>query len=249
MNIHWSTLLLQTVNALILIWLLARFLFRPVARIIAERQAQAERLLQDAEDERQAAQAEHQKAVQHLEDLAKHRSEAMSQATSESEELKNTVLKNAKKKAVQRRQEADHKLALETANLQGKLSEWVNQQASIMVEKLMTRLPDDARIGGFIAELADSLAALPSSDREELINNNEVYLIKCARALTTQESKELQSALDTALGHAIKIKLEVAPELIAGLEVDAQHFSIRNSLKADLEQLTQRVKLDHDLAI
>ncbi len=41
MRIDWSTLALQTINALVLIWLLARFLFRPVAGIIAERQKAA----------------------------------------------------------------------------------------------------------------------------------------------------------------------------------------------------------------
>lgn len=249
MNIDWSTLLLQTVNALILIWLLARFLFRPITKIIAERQAQAERLLHDAEKERQAARAEHQKAVQHLEDLAKHRSEAISQAASESEELKKMVLESAKKKAAQHRRDADHKIALEAANLQGKLSNWVNQQASVMVEKLMTRLPNNARIGGFIAELADSLAALPSSDREDLISNGDAHIVKCARALSQQESTQLQNAFDKALGHPIKLKFEVAPELIAGFEVDAKHFSIRNNLKADLEHLTQSLKSNHDLAI
>ncbi len=38
MHIDWSTLALQTINALVLVWLLARFLFRPVAEIVAERQ-------------------------------------------------------------------------------------------------------------------------------------------------------------------------------------------------------------------
>ena len=248
MTIDWSTLLLQTINALILIWLLARFLFRPVAKVIADRQTSAEQLLLKAKRERQAAQAEHRKAVQHLDDLAKHRSEAISQATRESEELKKMVLESAKTKAAQRRQEADHKLALETANMEEKLCDWVNQQASVIVEKLMARLPDDARIGGFITELADSFAALPSSDREKLINNDEGQVINCARALTQQEKMKLQSALDKALGHAIKLKFAVTPELIAGFAVDAEHFSIRNNLKADLEHLTQSLQRDHDLA-
>lgn len=41
MTIDWWTLGLQTVNVLVLVWILARFLFRPVARIIADRQAAA----------------------------------------------------------------------------------------------------------------------------------------------------------------------------------------------------------------
>ena len=41
MQIDWWTLGLQTVNALVLIWLLSRFLFRPIASILAEREVAA----------------------------------------------------------------------------------------------------------------------------------------------------------------------------------------------------------------
>jgi F-type H+-transporting ATPase subunit b len=48
MRIDWWTLALQTANVLILIWLLSRFLFRPVAEIVARRQDEANKLLADA---------------------------------------------------------------------------------------------------------------------------------------------------------------------------------------------------------
>ena len=54
MQIDWWTLGLQAVNALVLIWLLAHFLFRPVVSAIAARQKAAGQLLADA----QAAKAE-----------------------------------------------------------------------------------------------------------------------------------------------------------------------------------------------
>jgi F-type H+-transporting ATPase subunit b len=39
MHIDWWTLALQTVNALVLIWILTRFFFHPVMNIIAKRQS------------------------------------------------------------------------------------------------------------------------------------------------------------------------------------------------------------------
>ena len=48
MRIDWWTLGLQTVNVLILVWILSRFLFRPVVAILEERRATAARLLDDA---------------------------------------------------------------------------------------------------------------------------------------------------------------------------------------------------------
>jgi F-type H+-transporting ATPase subunit b len=55
MRIDWWTLALQTVNVLILIWILGRFFFRPVADIVARRQEEANRLLSDADAARRAA--------------------------------------------------------------------------------------------------------------------------------------------------------------------------------------------------
>src|SRR4029077_19555131 len=48
MHIDWSTLGLQTVNPLVPIWLLAHFLFQPVADAIAGRQKAPVQLVDDA---------------------------------------------------------------------------------------------------------------------------------------------------------------------------------------------------------
>lgn len=48
MRIDWWTLALQTVNVLILIWILGRFFFRPVADIVTKRQEATDKLLSDA---------------------------------------------------------------------------------------------------------------------------------------------------------------------------------------------------------
>ncbi len=57
MRIDWTTLALQTVNAIVLVWLLARFLFRPVASIIVQRQKTAQALVADASAAKLAAEA------------------------------------------------------------------------------------------------------------------------------------------------------------------------------------------------
>ena len=57
MHFDWWTLALQTVNVLVLIWLLGRFFFRPVMNIVAKRQAEANKLLSDAASARHEAAA------------------------------------------------------------------------------------------------------------------------------------------------------------------------------------------------
>ena len=55
MHIDWWTLAFQTVNVLVLIWILSRFFFRPVANIVVKRQEEANKLLAAAAAARQQA--------------------------------------------------------------------------------------------------------------------------------------------------------------------------------------------------
>ena len=55
MTIDWWTLGIQAVNVVILIWLLARFFWRPVAAMIEQRRATAQQILVEAEKKRSQA--------------------------------------------------------------------------------------------------------------------------------------------------------------------------------------------------
>ena len=52
MTIDWWTLGIQTVNVVILVWLLGRFFWRPVAAMIEQRRAAAQTILAEAEAKR-----------------------------------------------------------------------------------------------------------------------------------------------------------------------------------------------------
>ena len=55
MTVDWWTLGIQAVNVIILIWLLARFFWRPVAAMIEQRRATAQQILTEAETKRSQA--------------------------------------------------------------------------------------------------------------------------------------------------------------------------------------------------
>jgi hypothetical protein len=95
MKIDWWTLGLQAVNALVLIWLLAHFLFRPVVDAIAARQKAAGELLADAKAAKAAAESERERAAAETIRLAEHRSEALQAAEAEAAAAKSALLATA----------------------------------------------------------------------------------------------------------------------------------------------------------
>src|SRR5271169_5652370 len=57
MTIDWWTIGIQTVNVVVLVWLLGRFFWRPVAGMIEQRRASAQQILAEAEAKRSQAAA------------------------------------------------------------------------------------------------------------------------------------------------------------------------------------------------
>jgi F-type H+-transporting ATPase subunit b len=243
MTIDWWTLGLQTVNVAILIWLLARFLFRPVSKIIGERQAAAHAALDEAEAARAAARQAQEAERAQTDALAAQRAQMLDTARAEAEEEKRRLLAEARSEIDRRRAglEADFAKARDERwkALEGEAA----TLAADIAARAMSRLPDAARIDGFIDGLAESVAALPQPVRAGIGSDGPVT-VRAARALTKGEETRLEAALGKVLDRPVTVEIAPAPELLAGLELDATNAIVRNHLRADLDHVTAELTGD-----
>ncbi|HVZ10000.1 F0F1 ATP synthase subunit delta [Rhodopila sp.] len=238
MQIDWWTLGLQAVNVVILIWILGRFLFQPVAAMIEQRRVEAAKLIDEARATREEAAAERQKAVQQTAGLALARSEALKKITEEADAERQAILAAARAEADRLRAAADSDIARANENAIEAHAARARQLAIDIAAKLLARLPDAARIAGFIDGLAEGVATLPAAIRAGLGTGGTPIRLKAARALTVDEMKMCRERLSRILGgRPIEIALEVDPTLLAGLEMDMPHASVRNSFRADLDRI------------
>ncbi|CAJ9125347.1 ATP synthase F0 subunit B [Burkholderia pseudomallei] len=208
MRIDWSTLALQTVNVVVLVWLLSRFLFRPVSDIIAKRQAAARKLIDDASRERDAAHAERERARAERASLAAARDDALKDALAQA--------------------------AAERERLIAALDARATRLAIDIAAKLLARLPDSARVAGFVDGVAASLARLPADVRASLADEDAQVRLVAPRALTAQEAAACRAAFAASVGRPLEPDVRVDPALIAGLELESKYANVRNSLRQDL---------------
>ena len=237
MHIDWWTLLLQTVNALVLVWLLARFLFRPVAKIVAERQQASAALMADAAAAKASALDEQQKAAAASAELAAQRAHLLEAATAEAAQLKTSLENAARTEAEQMRTAAQTAIDASRREAAAADSDQASQFALDVTARLLDRLPAEARIAGFIDGLAHELAALPEATRAQLTGDDEAVHLIVPRALTADELAACQAAFTQALGHPLRVEVTVDPTVIAGLELEAPHALVRNSFRHDLAGL------------
>ncbi len=237
MQIDWWTLGLQAINALVLIWLLNRFLFRPVAGILTERQAETRRIVAEAEAAKAAAEKERDSAQKTASELAASRSEALKDAAEDAEKQKALLLAAARGEADRLRAEAKKEIAFAREEEASAAGDRASKLAIEIAGRLLDRLPDEARISGFIEGIAEGVASLPLEARNGLATDGHSLQLTAARELTEDERKACQEALGRALSRKVEIDVVVDPALVAGLELRGAHAEIRNSFRADLDRL------------
>ena len=245
MQIDWWTLGLQAVNALVLIWLLARFLYRPVVDAIAARQQAAGKLLADAQAAKAAAESEREQAAAEAARLAARRGDALKAAEAEAATAKSALLAAAQADADKLRAAAKAEIEAERRTEAQAAEDRAGRLAVDIAGKLLDRLPREARVAAFIDGIATGLAQLPEGTRASLGADGTSVRLTAARAVTPQEVEACRKALAAVLGHPVLLEVAVEPELIAGLELEAPHAVVRNSFRADLIRLRSEL-VHHD---
>lgn len=244
MRIDWWTLALQAINAIVLIWILSRFLFRPVAAMVTARQAEARHVLDAAAASRAEAEAEKRKAHDEEAALAAQRGAALNAAAAEAETQKATILAAAHAEADALRAAAEAEIARARTRETKAAETRAARLAVDIAARLVARLPDATRILPFVDGLAAGIAGLPEATRAEIgADDRSVHLI-APRTLTEAEQEAARTALAATLDRDVRLAIDTDPALIAGLELHTDHAVVRNSLRADLDRIAGELRDD-----
>lgn len=237
MQFDWWTFGFQLVNIAVLLWLLGRFLFRPVARIVAERNAETERVLHDAQAAREAAAQAEEAAKKERDAIAAERSELLEKAREEAKQQRAAALAKAREEgeAIVDRARAEAGRVAETERRQELRR--ASELAVAIAGRLLDEMPADVRIAGYPERLAKALSELGDEDRSAILGGGEGLRIAAPRALGEDELEAVRAAIRPLLPGDGKLEVEIDPTLIAGLELRSAHGTVRDSIGADLERV------------
>jgi F-type H+-transporting ATPase subunit b len=248
MRFDWTTLLLQTVNLLVLVWLLQRFLFRPVMAIIAERRRAADALLADAEAACDAARAEADRIAKRRQSLAAEGDQLMADAHASAEAERMELLAQARQEAARTQQAAETTLDQERLRQRRALEAEARQLAVTIAARLLARLPPQAATAALLEMLDAWLAALPAADLANLAQGP----LEVATAATLDEPAQAActAMLQRRLGDGLRLRFVADRSLIAGVELRGPHARLRNTWRADLDRIAEELaKDDQSLAL
>jgi F-type H+-transporting ATPase subunit b len=244
MHLDWWTLALQTVNVLILIWILGRFFFRPIADIIARRQEDTRKLFADAEAARAQAAAARSEAEKARSEVASERDRLLAEAQKSAQAEKARLLQQASGDAARLRHDAESAIARDRAAAEGQIVDHASTLSIDIARRLVERLPQNLTLEAFLAGLCREIKNMPPETRDGFMKaatSGHTIEVVTAALLSEPETRQLRSAVKEAFGQELPLTFRSDPKVLAGIELQGHNVILRNSWRADLEQIREEL--------
>jgi F-type H+-transporting ATPase subunit b len=232
MTIDWWTLGIQAVNVAVLVWLLQRFFWRPVAAIIETRRVTTRAALAEAEATRTRAAAALAEIEKTRAGFATERETILTAARAAAEETRTRLLAEAAQAAAEL--QANAKAAIERER-QAAEAAWSDRSSHLAVEiasRLASRLDGAAVRACFLDWLVTAVGTLSETERQTA-----TLEVVSATPLDPNEQQRVRERIAAAFGGGPVISFAIDPGLIAGLELRGPHLAVSNSWRADLARI------------
>jgi F-type H+-transporting ATPase subunit b len=222
MLIDWFTVAAQVINFLILVWLLKRFLYKPVLTTIDAREKRIADQLQEAEKKKADALKEQADFQHKNEELEQHRVALLADAASAAKTEREKLISAARKDAGALQAKLEKASYDELESLKGKVSTFVQKEVFSLARKALTDL-SEMHLENCIADVfirrLNEMSEKQRGELKQTLSSTKSPMVRSAFDLAEPQKAAVEAALKPLVGETTKIDFETKPELIGGMEL------------------------------
>jgi F-type H+-transporting ATPase subunit b len=238
MQLDWSTVALEIVNFLVLVWLLQRFLYKPILNVVATRRAaidEAAQRTRELEAQARQLQAQYESRLQNWE---QERAQARGALTEELRGERERARVALEKDLEQQRRKAqvldERRRTEDTARKEREATE----QALAFVHRLLAGLSGPELESKLVQLAVDELQRLPQARRSELreaiSTASEPVTVSSAYPLLPAQREALTEALRGLLDGTGELRFREEPALLAGVRIRVGPWVLQANLGEEL---------------
>lgn len=223
MLIDWFTVVAQTLNFLILVWLMKRFLYKPILHAIDQREKLIAAELADAATTKSDAQKERDEFQHKNKAFDQQHAALLSKASDEAKAERRRLLDEARQAADDLSAKRQATLRNETQNLNQSISRRTQQEVFAITRKVLTDLAGSTLEERMLDVFLNRLKAISGEEREQLISaikaTQNPVVVRTMFDLSATLSAETERVIKETFGLESQIRFETAAELISGIEL------------------------------
>jgi F-type H+-transporting ATPase subunit b len=220
--IDWFTIIAQILNFLILVFLLHRFLYGPIVKMMDEREEQIFARLKEANEREQVAEAEAERYRQAQTALEEDRRGVLIQAEQDAELRRKELLQQAREDAQDLQRHWREAIELEKETFLRELRQRTTQQIYAVARRALTDLADADLERQMLRVFVERLRSLDEAARRELRpspDDGAPLFVYSAFDLNEADRRSIEQSLEDVVGDYVPVTFETRPGLVNGLEL------------------------------
>ena len=240
MLIDWFTVGAQALNFLLLVWLMKRYLYKPILNAIDAREKLIAQELADAATKQSEAQKERDEFQKKNAEFDHQRAALLTKAAEEAKTEQLRLLEAARQAADALAAQRREALISDARNLNQALTQLAQREVFAITRKALTDLATttlEERMGEvFDRRLRELSGPAKNALGEALRKNSNPAVIRSTFDLPDVQRAAIQNALNETFSADIHLRFETAPILVSGIELTTNGqkvgWSIADYLKA-----------------
>ena len=245
MLIDWFTVIAQVVNFLILVWLLKRFLYKPILNAVDAREKKVADELANADAKEAEAQKEKDEFRHKNEEFDQQRAELLNKAKDEANAERQQFLEEARKEASNLRAKQQEALRNDKHNLNKEIRHRAQQEVFAIARKALNDLAGTSLEERTVDIFAQRLRELKGKEKEQLASALSVpsspVLVRTVFDLPQAQRDLIKKTIKDTLGIEIQARFETAPDLVSGIELTTDGQKVAWSIADYLTSLEKRI--------
>ena len=223
MLIDWFTVGAQALNFIILVWLLKRFLYKPILKAIDAREQRIAAELADAGQKQIGAQQERELFQRKNEEFDRQRTALLRKATDDAGVERRRLLEDARKAADALSAKRQEELRSDANILKQAIRHRTQEEVFAVARKALADLAATTLEARMCEVFIHRLRTMDGGSKQGLgaaiKTATKPVLVRSAFELPATERDAIQRALNETFSVDVHIRFEAAPDLVSGIEL------------------------------
>jgi len=237
-------MVLEVINFLVLVWVLKRFLYKPVLNVIAQRKAAIDKTLADAETRMTEAKDLQEKYQSRLADWEREKDGLRRNLTGEIQVQRERLTAELQRTLAQEREKETVLAQRRISGLEAQASDAGIHQGLQFTAQLLKRMASPVLEAKIINVALEDLPHLSDTQKEALRSacHDSRHVIKVASAfpLEPTQREAIAQALKSATQHEVTPTFNEDFSLLAGVRINVGPWTLRANLQDELAFFAER---------
>jgi F-type H+-transporting ATPase subunit b len=239
MLIDWFTVIAQVVNFLILVWLLKRFLYKPVLKVIADREKSIADRLRDAAQKEEEAKKTEQQYKQLNEGFNRERDALLQKAQADAATERTRLMEEGRKESDQLRARLTESLNKDQDRLRDEFARRTGTEVFGITRKLLADMADTTLESQMVRVFSRRLQELPTAN--PFTSSDAPIVVRTAFNLSPEDRHTLEKACGQKFKPDRQLSFDLRPDLISGIELTVDGYKLTWDISDYLASLEKNV--------